>query len=113
MVAHRLTDLPQPPAGLGFIIGPVCDSLFIIGAHYWGWSSRPRCFRCRPRSAQAKSSAGAPNLRHVFVMSFTAAHLVLVYFRSHANPRIFRTFPFRFTVVPAALVVATALSLRG
>jgi len=36
--------------------------------------------------------------------------LFLVFFRSHANAEIFRTYPIRFTVVPVALLFATALS---
>jgi hypothetical protein len=42
--------------------------------------------------------------------AFTHAHLVAVFFRSHANRKIFATHPLRFTVVPIALFTATLLS---
>jgi hypothetical protein len=40
---------------------------------------------------------------------FTEGHLVLAFLRSHANPKVFRQFPVRFTVVPL-LVFAAAVS---
>ena len=39
----------------------------------------------------------------LFLGSFIYAHLILVMFRSHANPAIFKLFPFRFTLVPIFL----------
>jgi uncharacterized membrane protein len=36
----------------------------------------------------------------LFLGTFVYAHLVLVMFRSHANPTIFKLYPYRFTVVP-------------
>ncbi len=40
---------------------------------------------------------------HFLIQIFTYAHLVLVFFRSHGNPNIFREFPLRFTLVPLLL----------
>lgn len=39
------------------------------------------------------------------------AHLLAVVFRSHANKTVFKTFPFRFVLVPVALCAAMNLSL--
>jgi hypothetical protein len=94
----------------GFIIGPVADSLLIIGAPLVALVIALPLFAL-PRSVFKVSILGEPaDARQVFVLTFILAHLVLVYFRSHANGNIFRTYPFRFTVVPIGLVVATALS---
>lgn len=94
----------------GFIIGPVADSCLIIGAPLVGLFIGTPLF-CFPDSIFSCEIMGTPrDLRQVFMTSFIAAHLVLVYFRSHANLEIFRQYPFRFTVVPAALLVATTLS---
>ena len=49
--------------------------------------------------------------REVFMASFVSAHLILVFFRSHANPKIFWTHPLRFSVVPAVLLISMATSL--
>ncbi len=41
---------------------------------------------------------------------FTHAHLVIVFFRSHANPQIARLYPVRFLVVPVLLYAAMVFS---
>ncbi len=46
----------------------------------------------------------------VFIGTFIFAHLIAVVFRSHLNPKIFRRYPVRFTLVPIALLVACGLS---
>ena len=50
------------------------------------------------------------NLATLFIGSFTSAHLFLVFFRSHVNREIFKTHPYRFTIVPAALFLSMTLS---
>ena len=42
---------------------------------------------------------------NLFIGIFIAAHLFIVFFRSHVNRSIFRLYPYRFTVVPIALLV--------
>jgi hypothetical protein len=41
---------------------------------------------------------------------FTEGHLVLAFFRSHLNARVFRQYPLRFTVVPLAVFLGGAIS---
>lgn len=41
-----------------------------------------------------------------FISVFTHAHLIIVFFRSHGNDRIYRLFPICFRVVPALLLLA-------
>ena len=43
------------------------------------------------------------SVTNIFIGSFIFAHLVVVFFRSHANQNIFKLYPFRFTLVPVAL----------
>lgn len=103
-------DRSSPPPKSGFIIGPVADSFLIIGAPLLALAIAAPLFAL-PKSAFAFSILGEPaDLRQVFILSFILAHLVLVYFRSHANSNIFRAHPIRFTAVPILLVVTSALS---
>lgn len=44
------------------------------------------------------------SIADLFMGAFIMAHLVIVFFRSHGNPAIFRLYPMRFTVVPALLL---------
>jgi hypothetical protein len=50
------------------------------------------------------------SITNIFVGAFIAAHLVIVFFRSHGNRDIFRLYPIRFTLVPLALFAAVLLS---
>ena len=94
----------------GFIIGPVADSLLIIGAPLLAMAIALPLFLA-PKSIFDITILGEKtDVRQVFLLSFIMAHLVMVYFRSHANVNIFWTHPFCFTVVPISLFVATALS---
>ena len=103
---HQVTS-----AKSGFIIGPVYDSVFIIGAPILAVLIVIPLFGLPSSTLFDYSIKGVSrDLRQVFIGSFIAAHLVLVYFRSHANIRIFRTHPFCFTIIPAALLIATVMS---
>lgn len=46
-----------------------------------------------------------------FIGAFIMAHLVIVFFRSHGNPEIYRLHPFRFKWVPVLLFLALLSSL--
>lgn len=99
-----------PSVKSGFIIGPVADSLLIIGAPVLAVLVVIPLYKLPESAVNYPINGVTRDLRHVFISSFIAAHLVLVYFRSHANASIFWTYPFRFTVVPIVLLVATTLS---
>jgi hypothetical protein len=49
-------------------------------------------------------------LRQILIQVFVNGHLFLVYFRSHANPKIFWQYPQRFVAVPAGLLLIGACS---
>ena len=42
--------------------------------------------------------------------AFIFAHLVIVIFRSHLNPKIFSLYPYRFTLIPLVLFLAMVVS---
>ncbi|MDP6831646.1 MAG: hypothetical protein QF512_11840 [Alphaproteobacteria bacterium] len=47
----------------------------------------------------------------LFLAVFVMSHLIITAFRSHGNPRIFHSFPLRFTIVPVVLFLAMGFSL--
>ena len=63
-------------------------------------------------------SRGYPEKVHIWgneasltaVLALTQAHLVVVFFRSHGNPAVFKRFPIRFIVVPIVLFLAIYFS---
>jgi hypothetical protein len=95
---------PKPKSS--FIIGPVADSVFIIGAPLLALLVALPLFMLPESACQAPILGKPVDLRNGLLLSFVMAHLVLVFFRSHANANIFWTHPFRFTVVPLALFVS-------
>lgn len=100
----------RPRTKSGFIIGPVADSVFIIGAPLVAVLIAGPSYWLPKDMFSTKIQGGTVDLRNAFIISFVAAHLVLVFFRSHGNANIFWTHPIRFTVVPLALLVAAASS---
>jgi hypothetical protein len=99
-----------PRTKSGFIIGPVADFVFIIGAPLVAVLIAGPSYWFPKDMFSTKIQGATVDLRNAFIISFVAAHLVLVFFRSHGNANIFWTHPIRFTVVPLALLVAAASS---
>jgi hypothetical protein len=50
------------------------------------------------------------SITNIFIGAFIFAHLVIVFFRSHGNQKIFRLHRWRFTAVPITLFAAMLLS---
>lgn len=101
---------PDDPARSPFLVGPVYDIAFFIGAPLWAvllgsiagnWSAAGR-----PASFLGSSQS----LAMALITWFSLGHLAIVFFRSHLNPAIFRLHPFRFTAVPLALVAGLLIS---
>jgi len=95
-------------AATNWVIGPRADWCHLALAPLWalglglalGWT---------PLGAlriSAFGRAGSP--ADGFISCFILAHLSLVFFRSHGNPRIRRLHPVRFFVVPPALFILFA-----
>lgn len=98
---------PDAPAGRhGYIAGPTYDLFFFILAPVWaliyGAISGNWSVTCRTTDLPGVSMA----IGNVAVISFSVAHLFIVFFRSHVNGRVFQTHPLRFTLAPIALFCA-------
>ena len=94
----------------GFIIGPVADSVFIIGSPILALLIAAPLYAI-PSSYFSGSLRSKPvDFRQVFLTVFINAHLFLVYFRSHGNQNIFRLYPLRFTLIPLGLFLAGTFS---
>lgn len=89
----RIQGVSAKSSSSGYIIGPWADSIFFIGSPVIALVI-----------AFLASSEPLALLRIFIVLS--PAHLLLVMYRSHANPTVFKRFPYRFTLVPLLLFVA-------
>jgi len=93
------------------ILGPRLDWPLIIlapaGALLVGLALAQTPLGAAPISAFGARGTPADGYIGAFIM----AHLVIVFFRSHANPEIFRQYPFRFKWVPVLLFAALLSSL--
>jgi hypothetical protein len=94
----------------GFIIGPVVDSIAIIGAPLVALLIAIPLYSYPASAFDVFIRAKSFDLRVVIITAFIHAHLFLVFFRSHGNPKIFWEYPFRFTVVPISLFLFGVLS---
>lgn len=90
----------------GYIVGPTYDWLFFLGppvlALALGWSISGTDFSNRPFDWWGWEMTWAGLLLGIFIH----AHLVLVFFRSHGNSKIFATHKLRFVLVPILLYAA-------
>ncbi|EDM77905.1 hypothetical protein PPSIR1_01759 [Plesiocystis pacifica SIR-1] len=101
---------PRAPKATGYIISPWYDWLFFLGppliALVLGYLLKDTAF-----SNESFAWWGwEVTWGSLFLGIFIHAHLVLVFFRSHANKAIFQTHRLRFLVVPALLYVAMVTS---
>lgn len=101
----------KPKASSPWILGPLADRLLLIYSPLIAVALGVLISRMA-LAGQTFSLGGRdyPILR-TFVMTFTAAHLVIVFVRSHANPVVFARFPLRFTLVPLLLFSSMMLSV--
>jgi hypothetical protein len=98
---------PAPrPASSGFISGPMIAAPVVALVVYLLLALEPRMFYALPDSSVLKGKQLIANVNYIVIY----AHLFLVFFRSHANPQIFRLYKLRFTVVPLALFGAIFVS---
>ncbi|MCH7869729.1 MAG: hypothetical protein IH881_18695 [Myxococcales bacterium] len=101
----------QPQSG--YLSGPITDSIFLIGSPllavlvFLGFSSVP--ILNHPLDT-VDSVLSKTTLTDSFIHVIIFGHLFIVFFRTHANPDIFRLHKYRFTLVPLALFMLTYLS---
>ena len=110
--ANSVTDiLKSNPARSeqGFIVGPLYDWAFFIGSPLIGMAIA--FFLISSPITETRSIFGEErSLVDFAIGAFVFAHLIIVIFRSHANPQIFRLYPYRFTLVPLVLFVSLLVS---
>ncbi len=101
---------PAEPRSAGYIVGPAYDLLVFVLSPLLAMAVGLLLFE-QPL-ANLPITAGGWNPRFsqpfalFFIAVFTHAHLVIVFFRSHANRKIYDQHPLRFRVAPIALLVA-------
>jgi len=87
----------------GYIVSPWFDRIFFIYAPLFA-AALPFAITLSDYLMEEQPLGVEPQPRITLLLgTFIYAHLALVFFRSHANPAIFRTHPIRFTAVPLAL----------
>jgi len=122
-VSRPAASLPAPssgdaaPAGAaarrsGYIVGPVYDAVFFLYAPLLALVLGIGISRVPAFSAEPVWLAGRPILpSNLLIGTFIAAHLVLVFLRSHGNRAVFARHPLRFTAAPIALFCALLSSI--
>ncbi len=109
----RSVETPALAGHSGYLVGPVYDGLLFIFAPFLavgfslliaaGWLPNPV-------PGQYGIEADKRFWAWVVFAGFTEGHLVLAFFRSHLNAKVFRQYPLRFTVVPLAVFLGGVLS---
>lgn len=110
VAATGALDRPRSAVKSGYIIGRGADLFFIILCPLWALALGGVAGRVPSHADQFLFFAAQVSLIVALQTTLTHAHIVIVFFRSHANPSIFRQFPRRFTIVPAAVLVAQLVS---
>lgn len=94
----------------GFIIGPFADTFLIIGAPLISVVIAFALYSLPASYFDVWIRSQKFDLRQIFILAFVNAHTFVMYFRSHGNLNIFRSYPFQFTVLPLTLFLLAGLS---
>lgn len=119
--ARKVAPAPRAEAPVpairngGYIAGPIYDSVFFILSPLLAIAMGMLAVASGGYDVHltGRNAAGAllgVALPTFLSTAFTHAHLVAVFFRSHANRRIFDLYRLRFTVVPLLLLAGAMLS---
>ncbi len=96
----------------GFIVGKAYDSIWFIGAPFIGLIVALIFLWTGVGDISVDVDAEQTySIFDLFIGSFIASHLFIVFFRSHGNPEIFALHPIRFIAVPIVLIASMAYSL--
>lgn len=94
----------------GFLNGPLLDAATLIFSPLLALGVGFLVARVPAQSWSARFFSNPINLLVVLGATVTHSHLVLVFFRSHGNRKIFAQHRWRFTLVPVACFAAMVLS---
>ncbi|MEY3015464.1 MAG: hypothetical protein RIT45_4199 [Pseudomonadota bacterium] len=107
LLQARSADAP-PKAPSGYIVGPAYDLTLLVLSPVLAMAAGLMLFRSPLAELPIDGGTWNPRFSQpfalFFIAVFTHAHLVLVFFRSHANQKIFPLHPIRFRIVPIALL---------
>src|SRR6185503_17866381 len=93
-----------------FIVNPLYDAVFFIFSPLLALAIGIAISGSRISEDHVVVWGHSGSITNLFITSFIFAHLVIVFFRSHANQNIFKLHPIRFTVVPVVLFIAVLSS---
>ena len=110
LVGARVLERPREAGRSSYIIGPAADLFFIIFCPLWALALGFVASSIPPGADRFIFFAVQVSFIVACQTTLTHAHLVIVFFRSHGNPKIFRQFPRRFTIVPAVVLAAQLVS---
>lgn len=115
MTGHAPQDAANPPRShRGYIVSPWYDHVFFIWSPLWFLVIGAALSFFEIADVEVTIGAGASArdfyLFPTLALAFSMGHVFAVYFRSYANPRIFRLFPYRFTLVPLVLLAGILTS---
>ncbi|HTL70789.1 MAG TPA: hypothetical protein VL404_05820 [Candidatus Eisenbacteria bacterium] len=108
-VAFPARARSEAPAG-SFIVGPLYDSVFFIFTPLLALALGGALSLTPLSRAVCELNGETESCVSLFSGVFTAAHLVIVFFRSHGDRTIFRQHPKRFILAPLALFGAMMVS---
>ena len=97
-----------------YIAGPIRDTIFLIAAPlvailvFIPFKTSP--LLSFPLT-EGVTSIDDKSLAIAFINVIIFSHLFIVFFRSHLNPKIFKLYKWRFTIVPLALFAAVSFSI--
>ena len=100
-----VADRTKALSNRGFIVAPVYDVVFFIGAPLLALLLG-LMIADTPIDRDSAAFGYDKSWVDFGIGVFIFAHLVIVIFRSHLNPKIYRLYRARFTVVPLVLFVA-------
>jgi len=93
-----------------FVFGPLGDFFLLIGAPLLALLAGVLVAETAPSQYSFMMGQSPNRVAHLLMFIFTMAHLSAVFFRSHGNPKIFKIYPLRFTLVPVLLFAAMCVS---
>ena len=96
--------MSKAPETAPYISSRLADNLFIIGSPLIALAMIALVCQTRMKSGVFLYDPQTPQWLIIFAGVLTHAHVMMVYFRSHANPEIFRRFRLRFTVIPMLIL---------
>ena len=111
--ASATVDAPvtaKPVVKSPYVVGPVYDGIFFIFSPLLALALGIAISGTPLDRNELNLWGHKGSVTSLFIGSFIFAHLVIVFFRSHANREIFKLHPWRFSLVPLVMLAAVLSS---